>query len=90
MSKNVNHEPSQILRFLQQLKDPICVGRAIRVSLLVGTLLALINHFDAILSLHLTFEDILKILLTYLVPFGVSAYSSAMQAMSDKTNKKDK
>ena len=52
------------------------VGTALKVALLVGTVLALINHGDAIISLSLSGEHLLKILLTYLVPYGVSTYSS--------------
>lgn len=50
--------------------------RAIRVSLLVGTLLALINHFSAIMAGAITAETGCQILLTYFVPYAVSTYSS--------------
>lgn len=52
------------------------VTRAIKVSLLVGTVLALINHFSAIMALSLTIETVLQITLTYFVPYAVSSYSS--------------
>ena len=52
------------------------VSRAIRVALIVGTILALINHGGKILSLSLSYLDILKVLLTYLVPYGVSTWSA--------------
>lgn len=55
---------------------------AIKVSLVVGSLLALINHYDKLVTLDLQRSDIFKILLTYLVPYGVSSWSAvkALQA----------
>ncbi len=53
--------------------------RATGVAAVVGTLLTAINQGDAILAGHI---DVLKILLTYLVPFCVSVYSSAASATS--------
>jgi len=52
------------------------VPRALKVALLVGTLLALINHGDKILALSLTGQDWIKVALTYLVPYGVSTWSA--------------
>ncbi|MDE0988843.1 MAG: nitrate/nitrite transporter NrtS [Pseudomonadales bacterium] len=49
---------------------------AIKVALVVGTVLALINHGPALLALELSRQQILQIALTYLVPYGVSTYSS--------------
>jgi hypothetical protein len=49
---------------------------AIKISLLVGTILALINHGPEIFHFTLSKQDIFQILLTYLVPYGVSTYSS--------------
>ncbi|WP_077343056.1 nitrate/nitrite transporter NrtS [Pseudocolwellia agarivorans] len=56
--------------------------RAIKVALLVGTLLALINHSEKILTMTLSGEDFIKIILTYLVPYGVSTWS-AVQAIKN-------
>ena len=52
--------------------------RAIKVSLLVGTVLNLINSGDALLAGHLP-PNAWKIPFTYLVPFLVSYYSSAAE-----------
>lgn len=52
--------------------------RALRVALLVGTILALINHGDKMLAMSLGSEDTLKIALTYLVPYGVSTWSAVL------------
>mgnify|MGYP001818689347 CR=1 FL=1 len=50
--------------------------RALKIALIVGTLLALINHGERILTSSLTPENLLQIFLTYLVPYSVSTYSS--------------
>ena len=49
---------------------------SLKVSLVVGTLLALINHGERILQMSLSRESIFKILLTYLVPYSVATYSA--------------
>ena len=49
---------------------------AIKVAIVVGTMLALINHGPALLALELGRQQIVQIALTYLVPYGVSTYSS--------------
>jgi hypothetical protein len=54
---------------------PVC-GRAIRVALVVGTLLVGINQSDVLLGGHLTSLVVAKIGLTYLVPFSVATYSA--------------
>ncbi|MFQ3231939.1 nitrate/nitrite transporter NrtS [Reinekea sp.] len=56
------------------------VSRALKVALIVGTMLALINHGERIFTLTLSNEDLLKVILTYLVPYGVSTWS-AVQAL---------
>lgn len=52
------------------------VRRAAVFSLVVGSVLAAINHGDAILAGSLTSTQIWKIGLTYLVPYSVSTLSS--------------
>jgi hypothetical protein len=51
-------------------------GRAIKVALIVGTILMVINQGDVLLSGHLTMLVASKIGLTYTVPFAVSTYSA--------------
>jgi methyl-accepting chemotaxis protein len=48
--------------------------RAVVVAAVVGTLLTLINQWDALGAGRV---DLVKAMLTYLVPFGVSIYSAA-------------
>ena len=60
------------------------VLRAVRVALLVGTVLALINHGDKLIGGGMQTSDYLKILLTYLVPYCVSTYSSVQTVRFDE------
>ncbi|MDH3689508.1 MAG: nitrate/nitrite transporter NrtS [Gammaproteobacteria bacterium] len=53
----------------------VCV-RAVKVGLLVGTILMVINHGDALLNGSVSAATALKIFLTYLVPYMVSTYAS--------------
>ncbi len=48
---------------------------SIRMALVVGTLLALINHGQAMFTGHFTSDRLLPMLLTYCVPFTVAMYS---------------
>ena len=49
---------------------------ALKIAFVVGGILALINHGGAILELNLTRGSLLQIVLTYMVPYSVSTYSS--------------
>lgn len=53
------------------------VKRSLKTALIVGTILAFINYGENIIELSLTGEHIIKILMTYLVPYSVSTYASA-------------
>ena len=66
--------------FFKHARDRVCLRRSIRVALIVGTLLAAINQSDAILGGTFGKTNVLQIVLTYLVPFCVSTFGSAMQA----------
>ncbi len=46
-----------------------------RMALVVGTLLAVINHGQAIVTGHFTSDRLFPMLLTYCVPFSVAMYS---------------
>lgn len=60
------------------------VLRALRVAAVVGTLLLLINYGDRLFAGALLPGDTFKMLLTYLVPYGVSTWS-AVQALRDRS-----
>ncbi len=48
---------------------------SVKMALVIGTLLALINHGQALLTGHLTSDRLVSLLLTYFVPFTVAMYS---------------
>ena len=54
------------------------IRRAIKISLIVGCILALINHGDRIIFQDMKPVDWLKILLTFCVPYCVSTVSSVL------------
>ena len=64
------------------------VRTAIKVSIVVGTILVFINQGSAIVRMSLSNENLLQALLTYLVPYCVSTYSSvrAIQSHSGNNN----
>ena len=72
----------QPIGFFKLARSKPVFVRALKVALTIGTLLALINHGDTIFGFSMSSNNLTKILLTYLVPFGVSTYSSvrAIQA----------
>lgn len=51
------------------------VWRSIKVGLVVGTILVAINQADRILAGEWSAEILLKICMTYMVPFCVSTYA---------------
>lgn len=61
------------------------VVTALRLALVVGTILALINHGAEILQGILTKGNIYQMALTYLVPYSVSTYSS-VKAIQKRVN----
>jgi hypothetical protein len=52
------------------------INNALILSVVVGTILNLINSYDVIWESNFTIRNLLKILLTYITPFCVSLYSS--------------
>jgi hypothetical protein len=67
------------------------VRRALTVAAVITPILILINHGDALLSLDITPTLVGKMILTFLVPYAVSSYSSAralLQAPPEHTSKR--
>ena len=48
---------------------------AVKIALIIGTILAFVNHYHAIFSLTFSTQTITQILMTYCVPYCVSTYS---------------
>ena len=52
--------------------------RAVKVAVIVGTILGAINHFDMFLYGKFETVRVIQIIITYFVPFFVSLYGGAM------------
>ena len=52
--------------------------RAFKMASIVGIVLAIINHGDHILLETMTFNNWIKIMITFFVPFCVSTISSVL------------
>ena len=59
------------------LSRPVVV-RATRIAMVVGIILAAINHGDRLFSGDIDLATGLKVLLTFCVPYSVSTYSSVI------------
>ena len=62
--------------WFQLASQPSVVKRAFKYALIAGFILIAINDSDAILSGKITRGVWLKMLLTVMVPYGVSTFSS--------------
>ena len=63
-----------IREYLQCLTNPTMTPTALRVALVVGSLLLLINHGSAIMGHRMSGERWLAAILTYLVPYAVNIH----------------
>lgn len=68
--------PGKKTQFRDALIARRTISRALKVCSVVGTILMVINQGDLIVSGK--FPPLWKIFLTYLVPYCVSSYSTAM------------
>lgn len=57
------------------------VRRALKVAFIVGPVLTVINQHDVLFRGELSLHLVLKILLTFVVPYSVSSFSSARAYM---------
>jgi hypothetical protein len=57
-----------------RMRDRQVVRLALKVALVVGTILNVINHFDLLLGAAVTHGTLLQIALTYVVPDCVSTH----------------
>lgn len=60
------------------------IKNAILMSVIVGTVLNIINNFDALLKGNLETTNGIKICLTYLTPFLVSLFSAHQATKTSK------
>ena len=76
--------------FFKHACDPVRVKRSIKVTLVVGTTLLIINHFDELAFGTLNATNIFQIGLTYLMPYMDSTFGSAMQVRHIELNENNK
>ena len=62
------------------IRYPPMLRRSALIAIAVGTLLALINHGDHLVRGQVTGVIVLKILLTYTVPFIVATWSALVNS----------
>lgn len=72
--------------FLRNFIRKETVLRAIKVALMITPLLTIINQYDVIIEGIFDAKFYLKLVLTFLVPYCVSAYSSAKALCSEKSD----
>ena len=60
--------------------------RAFNVALIVGSILAVINHGDVVLSGQATTTVWIKIVLTFLVPYCVATFASVQALRQQRAN----
>ena len=60
---------------------------ALRVALVVGTILTLINQTSAVIHLDFNTEAVVRTVLNYLVPFSVSTYSRLALLREQRTGR---
>jgi thiamine transporter ThiT len=72
--------------WLKLALSPMVRNRAFKVALVVGCIIGLINYGDRMIMGTISAIDIVKILLTFLVPYSVSTYS-AVGALQEAARK---
>ena len=69
--------------FLRYCSQRSTVFRALKVAAVITPILTVINHFREIAALELGLWFWLQVAMTFVVPYGVSTYSSAMAASEE-------
>ena len=77
-----NHSVTSMRDVLSMINAPETALRALKVALVVGTLLTVINQGDVLLRGQS--PDWLKLVLTYIVPFGVSTWTSIAKDIQNR------
>ena len=77
---------NKILRWFSLAIEIKTLKRSIKVAVIVGTILMLINHGDILLYGDIEVHHLLKIVLTYLVPYLVPYLVSTYSSVESKLN----
>jgi hypothetical protein len=70
--------------FLKYVTQRETLARSLRVASVVGSILGVINHYDMFASGNFQTRRLIQFFGTFLVPFCVSTYSSAMQGRANE------
>lgn len=68
--------------FLAVATQRAVVMRSLRIAVVVGTILGLVNHGGALVSGHVTAAEWVQIAVSYVVPFFVATWSAAAQQVA--------
>jgi hypothetical protein len=72
--------------FVRNALRPEIFRRSLLTSLVVGSILAAINHGIEIVKLDVDLSRLLRISLTYIVPYCVATYSATMQELRPRVS----
>ncbi|MFC1233892.1 nitrate/nitrite transporter NrtS [Vibrio sp. F74] len=71
-------------KILNTAFSPLIVKRSLKVSAVVGTILMMINHGEALLMGNIDTQRAIKIALSYCVPYLVSTYSAVSTTIENQ------
>ena len=72
---------------LRSMFNPVVMYAALRVAIVVGTLLSFINHYDLLLGVNITPNKMLQIVLNYCIPYIVSIHGQVLAGKAARTPK---
>jgi hypothetical protein len=70
--------------FWYHARNPEILKTSAKTALLVGTIYALINYFESIFAMSLNSTQIIKIVVSYFVPFSVATYAAVRHAQREE------
>ena len=76
INQGLKQKKVDLIKYLTLATSPGIVSRAIKYSIVVGTILIFINHGDSLLKGNIDKLKVIKFILTYSVPYIVSTLSS--------------
>ena len=67
---------NRVIRFAQVACTKSVVYKALKIALIVGTVLNIINQGDILASMQFEKINVYKFILTYVVPYSVTTYTA--------------
>jgi len=85
--KNKSNEPMKLIKeLILCVKDKELIPTALKVSLIVGSILFTINHGAVLLKGKMTKDRWIAGILTYIVPYGVSLHGQCVNRNREKSS----